>query len=386
MKKLFAFLLSIIMIVASLAVMPFSALAADGTYHDVASEELKLVNDFRQSADAWYWNKDNATKKVCSLKPLNYSAELEGYAKIRAKEIAESYSHTRPDGTSCFTVFGKDYLAMAENIAKGQTSAFQVFTDWQETDNAYEGQGHRRNMLTESCDSIGVACFEIDGVKYWVQEFGRKSSGSTHTHRTLTTTTKASTSADGKVVVKCQDCGKTISTTAIKKVSTVKLAATSYTYDGKAKTPALIVKDSAGKALVKGTDYTVSYASGRKAVGKYSVKITFAGKYSGSKALSFVINPKGTAISKLTPAKAGFKATWKKQATQTTGYQIRYSTSSSMSKAKTVTISKNGTVSSSVSKLSKGKKYYVQVRTYKTVSGTKYYSAWSAKKTVTTKK
>lgn len=177
-----------------------------------------------------------------------------------------------------------------------------------------------------------------------------------------------------------------ISKSSAPKVGTVKLSTTKYTYDGKVKSPTLTVKNTDGKTLVKGTDYTVTVPSGRKNVGKYTYKLTFKGKYSGTKSVSFTINPKNTSISKLTATKGGFKATIKKYTTQTTGYQIRYSTSSKMSNAKTVTISKNTTTSTSVSKLSNGKKYYVQIRTYKTVSGTKYYSSWSTAKTVTTKK
>lgn len=168
------------------------------------------------------------------------------------------------------------------------------------------------------------------------------------------------------------------------KTSTVKLGATKYTYDGKVKSPSLTVKNADGKTLVKGTDYTVSVPKGRKAVGKYTYKVTFKGKYSGTKSVSFTIVPKNTSVSKLTAKKAGFKVAIKKYTTQTTGYQIRYSTSSKMSNPKTVTI-KNTTTSKSVSKLSKGKKYYVQIRTYKTVNGTKYYSSWSTAKSVKTK-
>lgn len=204
-------------------------------------------------------------------------------------------------------------------------------------------------------------------------------------HKYTSTTTKATATANGKIVKKCSACGDT-KTTTIKKIASVKLSATKYIYDGKVKTPSVVVKDSAGKALVKGTDYTVSYPSGRKNVGKYTVKVTFKGKYSGTKSLSFVINPKSTSISKLTALKAGFKITWKKQATQTTGYQIQYSTSQKFDSAKTVTVGNNTTVSKSISKLNKGKKYYVRVRTYKTVGKTKYYSSWSKSKTITTKK
>ena len=65
-----------------------------------------------------------------------------------------------------------------------------------------------------------------------------------------------------------------------------------------------------------------------------------------------------------------------------TGYQIQYSTGSSFSSYKTVTVSGASSVSRVIGSLTKGKTYYVRVRAYKTVSGTKYYSAWSAKKSV----
>jgi subtilisin family serine protease len=65
-----------------------------------------------------------------------------------------------------------------------------------------------------------------------------------------------------------------------------------------------------------------------------------------------------------------------------TGYQIQYSTSSSFSSYKTVTVSKNSTVSQTISSLTKGKKYYVRIRSYVTVDGTNRYSAWSSTKNV----
>ena len=154
--------------------------------------------------------------------------------------------------------------------------------------------------------------------------------------------------------------------------------------------PGVTVKDSKGKALKNGTDYKISYPKGMKNVGKYTVKVTLKGNYSGSKSMTYNINPKGTGVSKVKAAKKSFKVTWKKQATQITGYQVQYSTSSKFKSAKTVTISKNKTTSKSVGKLSAKKKYYVRVRTYKTVKvngkNVKLYSGWSKAKSVTTKK
>ena len=201
----------------------------------------------------------------------------------------------------------------------------------------------------------------------------------------------ATWSADGRSYEVCDQCGAVRNTRVIAKAKTAALSAGNYTYDGKVKHPTVTVKDSKGKTLKKGTDYTVSYSSGCKNVGRYTVKVTLKGNYSGSKSMTYNINPKGTSVSKVTAAKKGFKVTWKKQATQTTGYEVQYSTSSNFKKGnKTVTISKNKTTSKSVSKLSAKKKYYVRVRTYKTVKingkNVKFYSGWSGAKSVTTKK
>ena len=211
----------------------------------------------------------------------------------------------------------------------------------------------------------------------------------THTWNSGTVTKKASLTTNGVKTYTCKSC-KATKTEAIPKASNIKLSKTAYTYNGKVQKPSVTVKDSKGKALKNGTDYKISYPKGMKNVGKYTVKVTLKGNYSGSKSMTYNINPKSTSVSKVTAAKKGFKVTWKKQTTQTTGYQVQYSTSSKFKSAKTVTISKNKTTSKSVGKLSAKKKYYVRVRTYKTVKiggkSVKLYSGWSKAKSVTTKK
>ena len=210
-------------------------------------------------------------------------------------------------------------------------------------------------------------------------------------HTTKQTVTKATPTANGMIVNYCSVCKKTLSTTVIPKASSIKLKATSLTYNGKVRTPKVIVKDITGKTLVKNTDYTVSYAKGRKYVGKYAVKITFKGKYSGTKTLYFTIKPKATSISSLKAGSKKFTVKWKKQATQTTGHQVQVATNKKFKKnKKTVTIKKQKTTKTTVKKLKAKKKYYVRVRTYKTVKingkSIRIYSGWSKTKTVTTKK
>ena len=237
-----------------------------------------------------------------------------------------------------------------------------------------------------------ATCVEAGKMAYMCKVCGKSDTKTIQAtgHKSATKTTKATTSADGKIVTYCSVCNETFSTTVIPKISSIKLSTTSYTYNGKVKTPSVTVKNSKGKTLVKNTDYTVSYAKGRKYVGKYAVNITFKGKYSGTKTLYFTINPKATSISRASAKSKGFTVKWKKQSTQTTGYQIQYSTSSKFKKYKTVTIGKNSTTSKTISKLSAKKKYYVRVRTYKTVKingkSTKFYSSWSKAKYVKTKK
>lgn len=207
-------------------------------------------------------------------------------------------------------------------------------------------------------------------------------------HSTTTKTQKATASKDGKITSTCTRCGTTTKTVKIAKVSKIKLSKTKYTYNGKKQTPSVTVKDSKGKELKVNTDYKVKLPSGRKNVGTYEVKITFKGsKYSGSKTLSYTINPKSTKLSKVSAKKKGFEAKWKKQSTQTKGYQIQYFTDSKFKSGnKTVTVNKNSTTKKTISKLKAKKKYYVRIRTYKTVGKQKYYSDWSKSVKVTTKK
>lgn len=163
----------------------------------------------------------------------------------------------------------------------------------------------------------------------------------------------------------------------------ITLSASSYIYDGKAKKPTAKLINASGKT-VDSYYYTVSYSNNTK-VGTAKVTLKFRNGYAGSMTKTFRINPKSTSISSVSALSKGFNVKIKKQTTQTTGYQIQYSTGSSFKSASTVSI-KNSVTSKKITKLKAKKKYYVRVRTYKVVSGTTYYSAWSAKKTVTTKK
>ena len=169
----------------------------------------------------------------------------------------------------------------------------------------------------------------------------------------------------------------------IKVTPKITLSKTKYVYDGKAKMPAVTVKVN-GKKLASSA-YTVKKPSGRTKVGTYTVKVTLNGPYIGSGSAAFVINPAQTEITKLTAGKKSFTAGWKKTK-ETTGYQLQYATNSKFTVGKkTVPIKKNSIISRRIKNLKAKKKYYVRIRTYKTVGKKKYYSDWSKAKTVTIK-
>ena len=154
-------------------------------------------------------------------------------------------------------------------------------------------------------------------------------------------------------------------------------------FTGKNITQSITVKYN-GKTLKNGTDYTVSYSS-NKNIGTATVKIAGKGSYTGTITKTFKINPAKQEIQKLTAKSKAFFVDWAQKGSAT-GYEIQYATNSKFTSAKKVTITNNKTDKITVSKLSGKKKYYVRVRSYTTVKGTKYYGAWSASKSVTTKK
>ena len=155
-------------------------------------------------------------------------------------------------------------------------------------------------------------------------------------------------------------------------------------YTGKAITQNLTVK-LGSRMLVPGIDYKISYYNNTD-VGKATISITGNGITNGGITRSFIINPKPSSLSSLKAAKKGFTVRWKK-CSNINGYQVQYALNSKFTKgSKTTTIKKAATISKKFTKLKAKKKYYVRVRTYKTVNGKKYYSDWSKAKSVTTKK
>ena len=182
----------------------------------------------------------------------------------------------------------------------------------------------------------------------------------------------------------------------IKKIAnTITAKSFTRTYSTKAQSFDLGVKIKSGTPTYKSSSSSVTVSK----AGKVTVKAKFMGKVTititapantnytaTTKKITITVNPTKTALVSVTSPSAGKMAVkWKKNAAGT-GYQIQYSTSSKFTSPKSVTITKNSTLTRTIGSLAKGKKYYVRIRTYKTVGSTKFYSGWSAAKAVTVKK
>ncbi len=173
--------------------------------------------------------------------------------------------------------------------------------------------GHNEKILEgiePTCEkeglSAGIGCSRC-GELLKKQEVLKKTG-----HSESVTVTRATFDSKGEIVVKCNTCKKTVSEKTVYRIKSVTLSKKVFDYNKKVKTPAVTVKNSKGEVLKNGTDYVLSYSEGRKAIGKYTVKVSFIGAYSGAKTLSFSVIPAKTA--ELTAARGETTVTlkWKK--------------------------------------------------------------------------
>ncbi|MBO7649452.1 MAG: hypothetical protein J6S79_01735 [Lachnospiraceae bacterium] len=139
---------------------------------------LTLINEFRQSEDAWYWDFDDVTKiYLNNLPDITWDYNLEQIAMQRALETAIRFGHTRIDGTSWSSVTCNGTSSCAENLAGGHRSVGEVYFAWREDNQKSGGQIHRRIMLGEGYTAIGAAHVVYEGEHFWALEFGRVNSG-----------------------------------------------------------------------------------------------------------------------------------------------------------------------------------------------------------------
>lgn len=192
-RKVLSILLLMALIVSTYTMPAFAAdttavMEVTGTYgQDDARAMLELVNNFRQEPNVWQWNEDDKNKTYFNqngakdIGVLTYDYNLEQIAMQRAMEVAISFSHTRPDGTRCFTATYGGTQSYGENIAAGSSTYEGAFKQWREENEPYDGQGHRRSMLNKDYTAIGIGHVVYNGTHYWVQQFGFKNSNAAQT-------------------------------------------------------------------------------------------------------------------------------------------------------------------------------------------------------------
>lgn len=357
-----------------------------------ARSMLSMINSFRAS-NAKCWNYNNTAQETYSgLSPLTYDYKLEQTAMQRAAEIAVNFSHTRPNGERCFSVFPDDIYAYGENIAYGQRSAEEAYMDWREDNDMYEGQGHRRNMLDADFTSVGIACAEVDGVKFWVQDFGNPNTGAAATPA-VDSQKQVSIDIDQNDIytqrLSLSSKKITLNVGKSKNLPQVKLAISlkSSTFNS---SPDLIVSNPVWTS----SKPSVAQISGGKIVAKKTGTATFTAKVNGSSTkLTVTVAPPAPAKPTLSSAKAAgakkvvlkWKKPNKKHLAKIKGYEILCSTSKNFKSGKVTKTAKKGATSITVKGLKSKKKYYVKIRAFNKSNGAVSYSNWSKTKTVKVK-
>lgn len=170
----------------------------------------------------------------------------------------------------------------------------------------------------------------------------------------------------------------------IQEVSKITLEKNAYVYTGKLIKPKVNIYLKNGKKL-NSKSYTLQYRNNCK-IGKARVIVKLKGSYTGSKILYFNIVPKQVNVTYVNSTSKGFLMQWKKYNYKITGFQIQYAANRKFKSAKKIWINNNKTSLYNCEKLKKNKIYYLRVRSYKMVSGKRYYSPWSDTKKIKTKK
>ena len=313
------------------------------------------------------------------------TVKVAGRTLTSGTDYTVSYSNNKNVGTSNVYVYGKgnysgslsakfDIVPAKQQIQKLETKYKGFYIDWAQKGSAtgydveYSVNANMSGAVSKHLTASKPDTLTVSGLA------GNK---------TYYVRVRSYTNVNGKVYYGAWSDIKSIKTANndITKATVSGISTKAFT--GKAITQNVTVK--VGNTVLKnGTDYTVSYSNNKK-VGKATVKITGKGKYGGVITKTFKINPAKQEIQKLTAKSKAFFVDWAQKGSAT-GYEIQYATNSKFTGAKKVAITNNKTDKTTVSKLSGNKKYYVRVRSYTTVGGTKYYGTWSAVKNVTTKK
>lgn len=145
----------------------------DKYYEDISKEDINEYKDI-QSENIYtdlineVYEITNNYRSLVGVPSLTLDSSLVEAANIRAKELSDSFSHTRPNGSSCFTVLselGISYGTAGENIAAGYSSSQSVMEGWRSS------SGHYQNIISSKFKKIGIGVNIINNQYYWVQIF-----------------------------------------------------------------------------------------------------------------------------------------------------------------------------------------------------------------------
>lgn len=327
------------------------------TYYTLEGETWRKPSD---SISRYLWGLGECAIKIVGLN--QYIGEKEFIVEVKKFDLANAKLMTiwtsNGDGTSSSTSFDMQNFEY-DGTEKKQTG-YRLCDDNDTISIDNYDVSYKDNI------NPGTAKMIITGKGDYYTGKLEKEFEIYHNHTYKTILTKATTSSNGSSKQVCSVCGDVKSTTTIYKISTVTLSQSNYTYNGKAQKPSVTVKNSKGTTLKNGTDYTISYASGRTKIGKYKVTVTFKGNYSGSKDLYFEIGPKNpSSVKTVLYGYDDVKVSWSK-VSGASGYKVYYkkSNDASWTLLKTTT-----STSYKKANLSDGVKYDFKVVAYKNVSG-----------------
>ncbi|MGI6721857.1 MAG: fibronectin type III domain-containing protein [Anaerovoracaceae bacterium] len=205
----------------------------------------------------------------------------------------------------------------------------------------------------------------------------------THTFGDWIVTRPATRTVQGSKYRECTVCHYR-EEAAVSSPATMTLSARRYSYNGKLKRPSVTIRDTAGNTI-SSVNYSKRYSRGCRKVGTYTVTCTFKGQmYRGTMKKRFNILPPTTRIVRVTRNIKSFSVKWSKKKRQVSGYQVRYSRSSRMKRAKHKTIRSYRTTTRKFTRLRANTRYYVQVRTFKKAGKKTYCSVWSKPKRIKT--
>lgn len=187
MKKCFVFMM---VLTAVFCLYTAAAAGTTVTYeldveydYEAAEKLLEIMNSYRESGDAWVLDSQGNKVQLGVLPAVVLDETLTDAAMQRASELVISFSHTRPDGSLCFTV---NNAVMAENVGVYYSTPEDMFTAFAEEYGSYANQGHRRNMLDSGYAYVGIGAVRYGGKWYWSMDFSRKApeTGKTTERRT----------------------------------------------------------------------------------------------------------------------------------------------------------------------------------------------------------